>query len=162
MRSDRNKLLTEFFQMQRELERLFDDFLKSGQATSSVDANIWHPSADVYETVDSFIIKMEIAGLDPDEDIKILLKGKLLEVQGQRRDRDGTKKEHYHQAEVSYGPFRREILLPEELDEGTTSQANYQNGFLEIVLPKPAKPQPQKIVVEVKDENQTENKDQPT
>lgn len=152
MRSDRNKLLTEFFQMQRELERLFDDFLKSGQATSSINTSVWHPAIDVYETVDSFIIKMEVAGLDPEEDIKIVLKGRLLEITGQRRDRGETKKEHYHQAEVSYGPFQREIWLPEELDEETVPQANYQNGFLEIVLPKSETPRPQKIVVEVKDE----------
>ncbi len=152
MRSDRNKLLTEFFQMQRELERIFDDFLKSGRATTAVGTNVWRPSLDVYETVDSFIIQMEIAGLDPEEDVKILLKGNQLTIQGQRRDRSGTKKEHYHLAEVSYGAFRREVILPEELDEHVAPQANYQNGFLEIVLPKSKDPQPQKIVVEVKDD----------
>lgn len=157
MRSDRNRLLTEFFQMQQELERLLDDYLKSGQAALAPDRSVWRPPVDVYETVESFIVKVELAGLNPEEDVKILLQGNHLLIQGQRRDRSGTKKLHYHQAEVNYGPFQCEVILPEALDETTIPQASYQQGFLEITLPKSRALQPQRIVVAVEDADEQES-----
>ena len=106
---------------------------------------------DIYETVDSFVVKLEVAGIKPDEDIKIQLDRNVLTVRGYRKDRTELKKEHYHQAELNYGPFERAIALPNVLAEDVNPQASYENGFLEIHVPKTKPDPPQEITVQVKE-----------
>ena len=64
------ELIDQFFEMkiemQEEVDRLFDAF-----SSQNVDAALWRPPMDIYETVDSFIVKLEIAGIDPEKDVKI-------------------------------------------------------------------------------------------
>ena len=53
--------------------------------------------------------------------------------------------------ELDYGPFRRQIPLPGDIDV-STAQATYSRGLLTIVLPvaaRPARPEPVAIKVTV-------------
>ncbi|MGH2516402.1 MAG: Hsp20/alpha crystallin family protein, partial [Ktedonobacterales bacterium] len=54
-----------------------------------------------------------------------------------RRDDDSEHEGEicYHEAQVRYGPFRAEILLPAPVRQDAT-EATYENGFLRIRLPK--------------------------
>ena len=72
MKSNPNRLIDHFFQMQEEIDRLFDDFMEPSQDLTSETAH-WRPPMDIYETVDSFVVKIEIAGIEPGEDLKIQL-----------------------------------------------------------------------------------------
>lgn len=122
--------------MQKEVDRIFDNFVEPVQDSDSHETKFWQPSTDIYETVDTFIVKMELPGIQPEEDIKVVLEGNRLIIEGKRIDRTQTQKEHYHQDEINYGPFYRLIPLPDVIDEETVPKAKYKNGFLEIVLPK--------------------------
>lgn len=93
---------------------------------------IWHPPTDVYETGDSAMVIVEIAGLS-DDTYEISLTGRVLVVSGERRD--PAEKLAYQQMEIRYGRFRTEVLLPWPLD-GTDHTAEYENGFLRIKLRK--------------------------
>ena len=53
MKSNPNRLIDHFFQMQEEIDRLFDDFMEPSQDLTSETAH-WRPPMDIYETVDSF------------------------------------------------------------------------------------------------------------
>jgi HSP20 family molecular chaperone IbpA len=75
-----------------------------------------------------------------------------LTLKGYRQDRTALKKEHYHQAELNYGPFERSIVLPNISAEDVEPAANYANGFLEIHIPKAQVNQPKEIVVQAKKE----------
>ncbi len=110
---------------------------------------------DIYETVESFVIKMEVAGLKPDEDVQIQLNQNILTIRGYRQERTALKKEHYHQAELNYGPFERSIVLPNVLAEGVEPRASYENGFLEVHIPKAKCNHPKEIIVQVKEEPET-------
>ena len=44
----------------------------------------------------------------------------------------------YSQMEICHGPFRRELLLPAEVNPDE-ARAGYAQGMLEIVLPKVAR-----------------------
>lgn len=145
----------EFFDLQKQVDRIFDSFLHhSGvtqvRQTTMPEANIWHPPMDVYETVDTFIIKLELAGIQPESDVQVALQRNVLTIRGTRRDRTLTKKEHYHRAEVNYGTFERVITLPNAIDEDATPNAHYENGFLEIRVPKVPPPKPREIPIEVR------------
>jgi HSP20 family protein len=145
----------DFFEIQKQMDQMFDAFLQqtvaaeTGRLSVTPEPHLWRPAIDVYETVDTFIVKMEIPGIQPDEDVRVTLEGNRLTIRGHRRDRTITKKEHYHLAEVNYGPFERVIGLPDAVDDEAIPSAKYDNGFLEIVVPKVARPKPREIAVEV-------------
>jgi HSP20 family protein len=50
--------------------------------------------------------------------------------------------------EISYGTFEREIPLPSKVDAGE-ARATYDEGFLEIRLPKTAKEPPKEVDIDV-------------
>ena len=151
MKSNPNRLIDHFFQMQKEIDRLFDDFIEPSQDLTT-ETTHWRPPMDIYETVNSFVVKIEVAGIEPGEDVKIQLNRNVLTVKGYRQDRTALKKEHYHQAELNYGPFERSIVLPNVLAEDVEPVASYEDGFLEIYIPKVKQDQPKEIVVQVKKE----------
>ena len=93
---------------------------------------IWCPPTDVYETGDSAIVIVEIAGLS-DGDYEISLIGRVLTISGERSD--PAEKLAYQQMEIRYGRFRTEVHLPWAL-EGTDHTASYEDGFLKIKLRK--------------------------
>ncbi len=93
---------------------------------------VWRPPTDVYETDDSVVVVIEIAGLGP-EDYEIVLQGRTLTVSGERRD--PAEKLAYQQMEIRHGKFRTQTHLPWAL-ESSGQTALYDNGFLKITLPK--------------------------
>lgn len=94
---------------------------------------IWRPPTDVYETSDSIVVKVEVAGMAED-DFAITFSERKLIITGIRRD--PTAKLGYHQMEIPYGEFRTDVYLPEEIDiDGI--EAFYESGFLSVTLPKP-------------------------
>ncbi len=93
---------------------------------------VWQPPTDVYETDDSAVVIVEIAGLQ-DGDYQVALVGRALEVTGQRRD--PAAKLAYQQMEIRYGRFRTQVQLPWAL-EPLGQTAAYEDGFLKIALRK--------------------------
>jgi HSP20 family protein len=93
---------------------------------------IWRPPTDVYETQDALIVRVEIAGMH-EEDFSISLSGRYLVIRGIRPD--VSERRAYHQMEIFFGEFLSEVELqsPVILDH---IQAEYQRGFLRVVLPK--------------------------
>jgi HSP20 family protein len=94
--------------------------------------HIWRPPTDVYETQDALIVRVEIAGMH-EEDFSISLSGRHLVIRGIRPD--VSERRAYHQMEIFFGEFVSEVelQLPVILDQ---IQAEYQRGFLRVVLPK--------------------------
>jgi len=149
----RRNFINEFLEMQEKIDHIFDNFFRPVRYTDYSETEVWQPPTDIYETVDTFIVKMELPGIQPREDIKVVLEGNRLIVEGNRTDRTQTKKEHYHQDEINYGPFYRLIQLPDVIDEEAVPKANYKNGFLEIVLLK-KRAEHKSVVIESKENDQ--------
>jgi len=92
------------------------------------------PPTDVYETEQEVIILMEIAGI-ADEEVELELEGATLSISGERKPVPGRPDRVYSQMEICDGHFRRDILLPAEVN-ADEAKAVYKDGMLEIVLPK--------------------------
>lgn len=129
--------------MGQELSEAFDDIDQFERQVDNVlhgffphqhrsRPRTWRPPTDVYETDDAVIVKIEIAGMNP-EDIQISYVDRVLSVHGVRQDFDA--KLSYHCLEVPYGEFDSEVVLPGNYDEDAI-EAKYENGFLRIMLPK--------------------------
>jgi len=100
----------------------------------SVGSCVWDPPADVYETEEALVVKIEVAGADPKE-IAITVEGNSLTVRGYRRDGDQQAQLRLQHVEIRYGQFERIFMLPPNLNL-SAMKADYENGFLIIHTPK--------------------------
>jgi HSP20 family protein len=154
LKSKPRRLIEEFYEINKEFDRAFESFSIPRRGVKGESTN-WHPPMDIYETVEHFIVKIELAGIQPEEDVRLRLDNNVLKIAGYRRDRTQLKKQHYHQAELNYGPFERSVVLPNVLDEDCEAIASYENGFVEIKIPKMKQDLCKEISVQVKDEAKT-------
>lgn len=139
-------------EMEHEMRRITDDILLQMFRVSSMSGEVWAPRADVYETAEAVVIKVCVAGLDPEQiELTLSADSKFLTLRGVRveQDEDKSTRIRYHQLEVYYGPFERVVLLPPEVPvDRDALAATYRDGFLKVVLPKTRKSRAVKIEVE--------------
>jgi HSP20 family protein len=96
----------------------------------------WRPPTDMYETEETIVIRVEIAGMR-EQDFSVALEDRTLTIRGIRSDPTG--RHAFHQMEIPFGEFSTEVELPVPITpEGV--EAVYRDGFLNITLPK-ARPQ---------------------
>lgn len=91
---------------------------------------IWQPSADIFHCADQWYVKLELAGIAPDN-ITIMARGNTLSVSGTRRDTQERSNPFYHSLEIAYSNFSRTIRLPVVIDQDSISW-EYQDGMLLI------------------------------
>lgn len=120
--------------MQREMEQLLDQFATRKPPLIRFSPRAWEPAIDMYETPQAVVVMVELAGLRQ-EDIDITVHAKNLLIRGERRESQEGNKRTYYQMEISKGHFERGILLPVAVDIDQT-KASYNDGILEIILPK--------------------------
>ncbi len=118
--------------LRNEMDRLFDRIWEGQIPTRDMAG--WTPVLDFSETKDSFIMKMEVPGIDPKE-IKVSLQDHVLTVSGERNKEEEEKDERFYRLERSYGAFTRSLRLPMPVDE-TKVNALFKNGVLTISIPK--------------------------
>jgi HSP20 family protein len=106
------------------------------------------PSADVYETDREVVVVAEIAGIS-EEQVEIVVDGRMLILSGERRPSEARPGRLYSQMEICHGPFRRELLLPVEVNPNE-ARARYSQGMLEIVLPKVSRRMSRRLKVVVR------------
>ena len=114
---------------ERQMDRMLHSFFPGEHRTRP---RLWRPPTDVYETDDAVIVKIEIAGMNPD-DFRIAFVERVLTVSGVRQDVDS--KLSFHCLEIPYGEFRTEVFLGGTYLADNIA-ARYENGFLYITLPK--------------------------
>jgi len=131
-----------------ELEELFADLWQVPRFAAGL-GHAHRPQIDVLRTDDppELTIVVELPGADPDA-IRIAVDGRRLAVSGVRtRPRV---KGQFHRSEIEYGPFRRQIELPADVDPAG-ARAQFERGLLRIVLPLAAKPSPaQRVSIQVR------------
>jgi HSP20 family protein len=99
-----------------------------------VHSYTWSPPTDVYETDASYIIRMEVAGMRQ-ADFSIDLENNFLVISGERSE--PAERRTYHQMEIRFGEFSTAIEIPVGADV-SRAEADYEDGFLTIVIPKVA------------------------
>lgn len=134
MAAEGKDLLAEMDVLSAEMERLFCRLFHPKLPLKTLGEPSWQPLTDIYETEDSFVMKMELAGVKKEE-VTIEIKGNTLRVRGMRRERPGEKIKAYHQMEINYGRFERVILLRASISREEIA-AYFEEGFLHITIPK--------------------------
>jgi HSP20 family protein len=131
-----------------EWERLFDDFFGRSPLRLPVEERGWMPAVDVFEKEDKFVVKAELPGMKED-DINVSVVGDTLSIKGEKKTETEIKDEDYYRCERSYGTFYRSIPIPSNVDANKI-EASFDDGVLEVALPKSAKIKPKKIAVSAK------------
>ncbi|MEN6464861.1 MAG: Hsp20/alpha crystallin family protein [Syntrophaceae bacterium] len=143
----REEAANPFFALQREVNRLFEDFF----AMTPQEREDWmmeYPQVDVRETDKDLKVSAELPGLT-DKDIEVLISGDSLTIKGEKKEEKEDRKENYHRMERRYGSFRRVVQLPGEV-KADIAQAVFKNGVLEITIPKTEEAKKEKKKVEIK------------
>lgn len=133
--------------LQREVERLFDDFARGFGVPGAVGNGSLMPSMDITETDKEYVITAELPGLER-KDVDIALEDNILTIRGEKKAESAPdeKNKNVHVSERSYGLFYRVLELPGHVDPASV-QATMSKGVLKITIPKPARPETKKIEV---------------
>ncbi|WP_017604807.1 Hsp20/alpha crystallin family protein [Nocardiopsis alkaliphila] len=93
-------------------------------------SDAWSPPTDILARGNDLVIRCEISGVF-EEDVAVNLNHGVLTISGERRrDEEDVV---YYSAERFMGTFRREISLPDKVQEEDI-EAGYGEGLLEIVV----------------------------
>jgi len=136
--------------LQGEVNRLFSTFFdtptnRGGTANGALRR--WIPAMDLIETGEHFVLKADLPGV-AESDVSIELEKNVLAIAGERKAQLEDKHEGYYRLERSSGAFSRSLTLPEGIDAGAVS-ASFDNGVLEVRIPKPEQAKPQRVQIAV-------------
>ena len=130
--------------MAESINRYFH-FLSSSEGKRS-SGKFWYPAADIYQTREGWIVKIELAGVST-EDIEIEIQGDTLYIAGTRRDTTCSHEFALHQMEITYSRFEKTLRFPASI-QGASLEHNFDNGLLIIRLRKEEKAETAKAAIE--------------
>jgi HSP20 family protein len=135
----------------RDLDDLFQDLWRLPRFASQRHG--FQPQIDCYrkEQPAELHVLVELPGVELD-DVHLSIEGRVLTIAGERRRPSAECRLSYYRLEIEYGPFRRRLALPEDVDVEAT-RASYERGMLTIVVPIVTRPTtPEKVSIPVKAE----------
>lgn len=106
------------------------------------------PKIDMKETKDAVQVKAELPGV-AEEDIKVEVSDGVLTISGEKKAEKEEEKEGYYYKESFSGSFSRSVSLPSDVKAEKT-EAEMDNGVLNITIPKTEAKKPHKIAVKKK------------
>ena len=111
--------------MAAKLVRFLHVFLPAADRVRDL---LWQPPVDVYRTRTGWLIKVELAGVRP-EDVQLSVSGRCLTVSGRRRDWFSEATACCYRMEITYSDFERTLELPTSLERARIA-TDYQYGLL--------------------------------
>lgn len=125
-----------FLALQREMNRMFDDFWRGVEVPPSFARaqSAIVPRIDVAETDKEIKVTAELPGID-EKDVEVTLDNNVLTIKGEKKEEKEEKDKNYHLVERSYGAFQRSIPIDADV-QGEKVDASFAKGVLTVVLPK--------------------------
>jgi len=140
-------MFSEFSKVQRDVNRLFGELDGwFGSRSGGVASGTVYPPVNTYSDGESFIVRAELPGIDP-QSLNIEVAGDTLTIGGERKAPELPEGASYHRRERDFGEFRRSLKLPERV-ESQKVVAAYQDGVLEVRLPQAEESKARRIAVE--------------
>ena len=120
--------------------RLMDELMRTTGNGNRVTG--FTPLVDVHETEDEYLVRVDVPGVKAD-DVNVEVNDNVLSISGARVPDEAG---HAQLVERPYGSFVRTLTLPRGVDSDSI-EAAYQDGVLELRIPKPAERKPKKIAI---------------
>jgi len=137
----------EISSLQQEVNRLFGTFFDTPSGAGEGGAYRWIPAMDLVEEGDEYVLRADLPGVRED-DVKIELDDDVLTISGQRRSEHAERREGYRRIERASGSFARSLTLPDGV-EPEQIKASFDNGVLEVRVPKPEERKPRRVAIGV-------------
>ena len=93
---------------------------------------LWCPAADVYRSKEGWIVKVDLAGVQP-HDVEVIIDGDLLRISGSRRDGTCGEGVSHYQLEITYSRFEKMIRFPRSIEHASIER-DYHDGLLILHL----------------------------
>jgi len=146
---EKNQGMEPFGSLQREIDRLFDQFSRGVLAPmagfSGDGSGALTPRIDVSETDKTIEVTAELPGVE-EKDVEVTLVENTLTIKGETREEQTSENERFHLRERRFGSFVRSIALPNSVDAEKIEAVN-ENGVLTLTLPKAEAVKPKRIEV---------------
>jgi len=123
------KTIEQTFKPLQRLKRFFEDWDLDLPAET-----VNFPKIDIWEDEEKYVVEAELPGFDK-KDIDINITDDILTIKASRKKEEEKKDKNYYYTERIYGEFVRSVRLPSEVDKKSI-KAKYNNGVLELTLPK--------------------------
>jgi HSP20 family protein len=120
--------------------RLMDELLRTTGNGNRVSA--FTPPVDVHETEEEYLVKIDLPGVRS-EDVNVEVNENVLSISGSRVAEETGQAQL---VERPYGTFVRTLTLPQGVDDDSI-EAGYNDGVLELRIPKPPERKPKKITI---------------
>ena len=125
-------------------DRFFEGDLMDWSNFNFSNTNTTLPAVNVKESTNEYIIEVAAPGMKK-EDFKLHYENGRLTISSEHKDeKEDNKSGDYTRREFSYQSFQRSFTVPETQIDGEKIAANYNDGILNITLPKreEVKPKP--------------------
>lgn len=145
--------LRELHGLHNEMNRVFSG-LGSPRWENEEGLNAaWNPRVNIFENKDSLTLEAELPGMTRD-DFDLSIENNVLTLKGERRFEKKDEGDNYHRIERAYGSFTRSFTLPSTVSaEG--AKAEFNNGVLNVTLPKREETKARKIEISGADVSST-------
>jgi len=135
---------------QQEVNRLFGAAVDSGAVGNGEIPRRWIPAMDLVEEDEHFVLRADLPGVEADS-INVELQDNVLTISGEREPEHRMRDGGYQLIERAWGAFSRSLTLPERVDPDSV-QASFNNGVLEVRVPKPEERRPRRVAINVADQ----------
>ena len=140
--------LQDLMVLQDRMNRLFEDATqRRAQADTGAGAEFeradWTPAADIYETDSSYLIAIDLPGINR-EALEIDIDDNRLIIKGTRTIEESRQ----HRTERPRGKFLRTFSVPASVEQSKIG-AEYKDGVLQVRLPKRSEQKPKKIDIKI-------------
>ena len=136
-----------FEDMHHQLDRWVGNFAGAAADNNDKADRNWVPAVDIFERGEETVVRAELPDVRK-EDFDLKVENNVLTLHGEKRRDETVEEGKYHRSERHYGSFTRSFKLPSTVDTSRI-QARYENGVLEILVPKAEEAKPKQIEVKV-------------
>jgi HSP20 family protein len=118
-----------------------------GVARDETAAKTWMPLANISESENEYLIKIELPDVKK-EDVKIAVADGIITISGERKLEREDKAENAIRVESMYGAFTRSFVLPDCV-EANSIRAEAKDGVLRVHVPKAQTKKSDPLAIEV-------------
>lgn len=87
-----------------------------------------------FEENGHLVVRADVPGVNPDEDIEISMTDGMLRISVQRKKESKHESKRHYRSEFQYGSFVRTVALPAGCSDSDV-KAEYKDGVLEVRIP---------------------------
>ena len=130
--------------IRNEIDNLLHGFFGGAIHTGPLVGE-WLPPAEITETEDSVLVKVELPGIE-EKDIELSISGNLLTILGEKKRLKEEKNGDHYLGDRYYGSFCSTFQLPADLVQ-EKADATFDKGVLRISVPKVEESKTKKIEI---------------